>query len=178
MLVRVMTLHYGRRNKTMLYRVDYGVKFKNPKRADKYCMVSAQMNHPVKTDFTKLSDQFDYVKIMVRGKETERIPHYKFMFDLKTQTYRIDNIELRTYKKEKVEIDLDSWCTCCGQNNSVVDTNMCPECIDFTHEAFFQTRIDAISDKLEGVRKAKFDDMTKRQQARVVEELIKKGAMF
>ncbi len=151
MEVRLLTLHFNRvRNINRLYRVDYGVKFKNPKRTDKYCMVSAQMNHPIKTDFTKLSNQFDHIKIMVNDKETEKIPHYKFTFNPKTQTCRINNVELRTYKNEKVEIDLDRWCTCCGQNNSVVDTNMCPECIDFTHEAFFQTRIDAISEKLEG----------------------------
>ncbi len=150
MEARIMTLHFNRvKSKDRLYRVDYGVNYKNPKRCDKYCMVSAQMSHPIRADLTKLSDQFDHIKILVKGKETEKIPYYKFTFNPKIQTYSIDNIELRTYKNEKVEIDLDARCSCCGNANCVKDTTICPECIDFTHEAFFQSRIDIINKKLE-----------------------------
>ena len=92
MIVRILSIHYSRPNnkgKYRLFRIDYGVKYTNPKtnRLDKYVMVQASHKSHISTDFNTLKDQFDYIKVRVNNGDYGKIHHTRFVFFPDTQYY-------------------------------------------------------------------------------------------
>lgn len=79
---------------------------------------------------------------------------------------------------EKVEIDEERWCSCCGDANVVLDTTMCPQCIIDTEKVFYESRFPLVEKMLSKEKAELFKDWSFSKKKQLVNLCIELGKII
>lgn len=139
---------------------------------------------PHTTDRGIFGAENTYLTYELKNLKTEAISNKKDT-NWNTERLLITNIEqiernnktYRIFNDEILELREGS-CSCCGNRRPVKGTDMCPECIIFAEECFYESRFPIIEENLSPEKAEIFKTWSFQKKKLLVNRCIKKGYMI